>query len=236
MTRRGQHGEGGDEGVDGHSANCGARDLCCVCTFRCQSWPMGHPAARDLETGFTFLDAKGSCFHGRIVSLTSDRVAVRYWSYEKHPQPVMITLQRPDVRRISDGSKAIDIVYSGRSSWVDVRALQHIGSHEAVVLITKDGTGHKGRFSDVSDNDVKLMHGTKTVHIAEKEVAQVYYLREKPVGEGTEYAAQEMAFVDPLLWPYLLHVAPRFNVRVYDADMPEDNAPSECRQTSTSPL
>jgi hypothetical protein len=146
-----------------------------------------------------------------------------------------MTIERSNVRRITDGAKTIDVVYSGRSSWVDVQALQRIGSDEAVLLITKGSARLKGKISKVSVDDIELRHGSKNARIAKKDVSQVYYIREKPMGAETEHAAQELVIFDPFLWPYVLHIPPKVSVRVYDAAMPEDNAPSECRQTTQFP-
>jgi len=188
------------------------------------------------RTTYIILDVRGNCISGRIKSLTNESVTVKYfeWSHGL-PQPRTITLERSDVLRISDGQKPIDVVYSGRSSWADVRALHAIHPGEAVLLITKDGTRHKGRFSEVPDSEVKLKQGAKTVQIAKSDVSQVYYIRGKPLTERALYSAQELAFFDPALWPYLLHVPPKVSVRVYDAAMPEDNGPCECKPTPASP-
>jgi len=183
------------------------------------------------KRAYTILDTTGNCVSGRILSLTNEDVTLSYWTYGKHPQLGTMTIERPNVRRITDGPKAIDVVYSGRSSWVDVQALQHIGSDEAVLVISKDGMRHKGKISEVSVTDIELKHPSNNVRIAKRDVSQVYYLREKPMGAETEHAAQELVIFDPFLWPYLFHIPPKVSVRVYDAAMPEDNAPSDCRQT-----
>jgi hypothetical protein len=184
---------------------------------------------------YKILDTMGNCVNGQILSLTNERVTVRYCTYGKHPQPVTRTIERSSVRRIMDGEKTIDVVYSGRSSWLDVQALQRIGSDEAVLLITKGSARLKGKISRVSVNDIELRHGSKKVRIAKEDVSQVYYIREKPMGAETEHAAQEFVIFDPLLWPYMLHIPPKVSVRVYDAAMPEDNAPSGCRQATQFP-
>jgi len=38
-----------------------------------------------------------------------------------------------------------------------------------------------------------------------------------------------MGFIDPTLWPYLLHIPPKIHVLLYDSSMPEDDSPVECK-------
>jgi hypothetical protein len=63
-------------------------------------------------------------------------------------------------------------------------------------------------------------------------VAKVYYVREKPVGDFTQHSGEELFFFDPTLWPYLLRISPKISVLLYDSSRPESNAPIGCRNSS----
>ena len=81
----------------------------------------------------------------------------------------------------------------------------------------------------VCEKRVKLVHWNKTAEVTKGDVSQVYYIREAPLSAGAEYAAQEMVFFDPELWPYMLHIPPRIPVLLYDSSLPEDDTPVECK-------
>jgi hypothetical protein len=183
---------------------------------------------------YTFVDRGSNCVGGEIVTVTDRSVTLKRldWLGGTRPKYVTLTIERPNVLRIEDGGDVIDVVYSGRSSWSELQGFQHLGSVEAVLLITKDGKRHKGKLVEVSDKQVKLAHSNKTSEITKAEVSQVYYIRSAPISDGAQYTVQEMGWiglVDPELWPYVLHIPPKISVLLYDSSMPEDDAPVECK-------
>jgi hypothetical protein len=178
---------------------------------------------------YTFVDRERNCVVGGIVSVTDRDIAVERWGLTATRPPIIVTMGRSSLLRVTDGWHSYDIVYSGRSSWSDVRGLQGIPGGEHVLLITKDAKRHKGRLADVSETHAKLMQGNKTVEITKDDVSRVYCFRYKPASASAIYNAQEMNFLDPELWPYMLHIAPKIPVLLYDSSMPEDNDPVVCK-------
>ena len=88
-----------------------------------------------------------------------------------------------------DGWKVIDVVYSGRNSWTDVQAMQQIGSREAVLVVKKNGKRHKGRLTHVADASVKMTQSKSSTEISKDDIAQVWYIREKPLSAEAERAS-----------------------------------------------
>ena len=179
---------------------------------------------------YTLVDREGKCNTGDIVAITEQSITLKCldWSTGKSPTTSTVTIERQKVLRITDGPKVVDVIYTGKSSWADVEAMQHIGSSEAVLLITNDGRRHWGKLVRVADDGVKLKHWTKTTQIHKGDISQVYYVREKTLSDGAEYSAREMVFLDPRLWPYLLHIPPKVSVLLYDSSLPEDNSHVKC--------
>jgi len=98
--------------------------------------------------------------------------------------------------------------------------------------VKKDGKKSQGRLSTVSEKQLELDGPSGKLKIAKAEIAEVYYLRVKPLTDSEKYSAQEDFFYDPRLWPYYLHLVPRLPVRLYDSLLPEDNAPVKCENNS----
>ena len=109
------------------------------------------------------------------------------------------------------------------------RACEAWNPGEAALVTMKDRKRHRGKLVEASDERVTLTGWGKKVAISKWHVSQVYYLRWNPMTGSALYSAQEMYFIDPQLWPYLLHIAPKIRVLLYDSSMPEDNAPVECK-------
>ena len=179
---------------------------------------------------YTLVDHQGKCTTGEIVAVTDKDITLKHldWTTGKTPATSTATIARRNVLRITDGPKVVDVIYSGKSSWADVEAMQHIGSSEAVLLITKAGRRHRGKPVQVADDSVKLKHWSKTTHIFKVDISQIYYIREKPLSAGAEYSAREMGLIDPRLWPYLLHIPPKVTVLLYDSSLPEDDGLVKC--------
>ena len=107
--------------------------------------------------------------------------------------------------------------------------MRGIPAGEEALLITKDARRHKGKLAEVSEKDVKLMQGNKTVGIAKDDVSRFYYLRSTPPSASAIYADEERFFIDPELWPYMLNIARKIPVLLYDSSMPGDNSPVNCK-------
>src|SRR5205807_1547074 len=85
---------------------------------------------------YTFVDRERNCVGGEIVAVTDRDVTLKRldWQAGKRPKSVTLTIERPNVLRIEDGAKVIDVVYSGKSSWSELQGFQHIISDEALLL------------------------------------------------------------------------------------------------------
>jgi len=183
---------------------------------------------------YTFIDRQRNCVAGQIVAVTELAITLKGWDpSRKHPNT--ITRDRRKVLRVIDGGKPYDLLYSGRSSWSDLSGFLGIPGGEAVVFVTNDGRRHRGRLAELSENCVKLKQGGTTTVIGKDHVSRVWYVRYKPPSAGTLYAAQEMVFLDPRLWPYMLHIAPKIWVLVYDSSETEENGPVACRNNPWIP-
>ena len=101
-------------------------------------------------------------------------------------------------------------------------------------VATKDGRQYSGAVVEASDAHITVARYGKNIKISKGNVARVYYLRQKPLSDNTEYWVQECAFLplcmlNPNLWPYVLNIGVKFPVLLYDSSMPEDDAPVECK-------
>jgi hypothetical protein len=179
---------------------------------------------------YAFVRRDGTCVDAEIRAVSERSVTLKRWvrTGARKPGYEFLEIARPNVVRVNDGWKPIDVVYSGKSSWADVRSLQGIFPSEAVLIITSDDKRYKTKSLEVSDTDIKLVKGIELVEIARVLVRLVYYIRERPMSSSAIYAAQESVFLDPELWPRMLHMVPRISVLLYDSSMPEDDAPVQC--------
>jgi hypothetical protein len=83
--------------------------------------------------------------------------------------------------------------------------------------------------STISDTQLELDRTGGKLAIAKADVAQAFYLRYKPLNDSEKYSAQEDFWIDPRLWPYYLHLAPKVPVRLYDSSLVEDDTPVACQ-------
>lgn len=168
--------------------------------------------------GFALRD--GTCATGRIVSMTADSVKIN------EPDPA--TLKRLEIVRVSDGDHAYNVVYSGRSSWSDVAAIP--ASEKAFLrVVTKAGKQYEGSGDQVGEAGMMLVKAGKTVNILKNDVAQVYYVRLKPLSDSARYSDEEHFPLNPELWPYYWNIGVHMAVLVYDSSVPEDNSKVVCQ-------
>jgi len=67
----------------------------------------------------------------------------------------VVTLEGPSVLLVSESDRVHDALYSGRSSWSDLKDIDP-GSGESVTLVTSDGKEHSGKVAAVDENQVTL--------------------------------------------------------------------------------
>jgi hypothetical protein len=169
---------------------------------------------------YTILLRDGTCQHGRIQKVEPDKLTLKSGN----------TIVRSDVVYVGEGLSPHEILYSGRSSWYDVKEVKP-GSWENLEIRLKSGKSMKGSVISASDSDLTIKQFGHAIKILKQDIAQVNYIRLKPVSETHRYLAQEapgLEFLDPKWWQYLLRIGALQSVRIYDATIPEDNSPLSC--------
>jgi hypothetical protein len=171
---------------------------------------------------YTFVDRESNCVTGQILDVTERSVTIMI------PGAKSTTIERKNALRVIDGHHLFDVIYSGKSSWSDVEGLPP-KTKEQVRVLTKDGREYEGKLVSTSDAEMTLIQTTGNMKLIKEDIAQVYYVRYKPLSEGAEHSAQEMFVVDPRLWPHFFNISARFPVLLYDSSIPEDDSPVQCK-------
>jgi hypothetical protein len=126
---------------------------------------------------------------------------------------------RADVLSVTDARWPIP-VYSGRSSWADVKA----SGGGRLVIVTKGGKRQEWDDAAISDDSISL----KGKMLAKADVATISYLRFRPLTDSEEYVHHEnVDFLAPRLWFRGLMLG-KISVKLYDASMVEDNSDVGC--------
>jgi hypothetical protein len=194
------------------------------------------------ERYYTVLDRKSHCVTGHIVTANDREITL------KLPDATLAKFDRVNVLRVSVSQAAPsfpprlqadeigrvrDIIYNGKSSWGDLQALaaqEKIGiPGQDVKVVKTDGNKYEGRLSTISETQLELDRTGGKLAIAKADVAQVFYLRYKPLNDSEKYSAQEDFWIDPRLWAYYLHLAPKVPVRLYDSSLVQDDTPVTCQ-------
>jgi preprotein translocase subunit YajC len=193
------------------------------------------------ERYYTILDRKSNCVTGHIAAATDHVITLEL------TDGTSATFERANVLRVSvsqaapylpsrvqaDIASVRDIVYNDKSSWRDLKGLaaqEKTGIlGQSVTIVKSDGGEYEGRVLAISDAQLELDRPDGKLAIAKANVAQVYYLRYKPLTDSEKYSAQEDFWIDPRLWPYYLHLAPKVPVRLYDSSQVEDDSPVACQ-------
>lgn len=222
---------------------------CCLLVSICASGETQDDSWQNLrqitrERYYTVLDRKANCVTGHIAGATDRGITL------KLTDGTSATLDRENVLRVSvshaapylpsrvqaDVTRVLDVVFNDKSSWFDLKGLapqEKIGNlGQSVTIVKTDGTKYEGRVLATSDTQLELDQPGGKLTIAKSDIAQVYYLRYKPLTDSEKYSAQEDFWIDPRLWPYYLHLAPKIPVRLYDSSLPEDNTPVRCENVS----
>ena len=189
-------------------------------------------AAQESDTGpldrvthsatFIFFLKDRTCITGRITSADASIIAVQ------SSNGASIKLERNQLLQVVQGDAPL---FSGRSSWDDV-AQAHPYPREALVLTLKHGKRISGKPVNVAPENITLKHGLAKTVYQKSEISIVEYLRRRPPSDNFQFFLEEA--------PYLLFFYPEFyyraaglegriRVRLYDASLPEDDAPLKCR-------
>jgi hypothetical protein len=173
----------------------------------------------------------GQCHTGVIDKITpSSLVAVLYGKELANAQLAKHTqeINKDDVLALGSGH---NIVYSGRSSWIDVREAKPAHA-EWLSVRTIGGEEIKGSVDSISDSELVLnVFGSKR-SVPKSQIKTVDYVRQRPMSEDEEYFAQEAPELLPLSPDYWLRAAglsSKLHVRLYDSSLPEDNSAHPCQ-------
>jgi hypothetical protein len=176
---------------------------------------------------YEFRLREGRCLKGWIEKIDNDAVEV---TISSNGQPRKKALARPDILHVSDNGPGL--VYSGRSSWADVRSAA-TDSPLRIRIATKAGKTIEGIAAGASEAELTVKTAQGDVKTAKSEVARVELVRGKPWSDRAEFAGQELgtlAVLDPETWPYLLRLSATISVPLYDASVAEDNTEVRCAQ------
>ena len=178
------------------------------------------------HASFIFVDVERNCAVGSVQQLTDSFVVV------KRKDGKVLTIQRPDLMRVTYGANARGVLFSGRSSWFDIVSLISQPFHPELRVETASGHEHKGTLVVTSDTALVLQTGQRKIDLRKEDIARVTYIIAKPLSSSAAYADDELAFMkvfDPELWPKLLGLQGSLSVRLFDASFPQDNSPVVCK-------
>lgn len=180
------------------------------------------------DRSFVFVDRRFVCNNGRIARVTDRAISL------KRPDHTEVTIERKDLLRITVSELRVrGILYSGRSSWVDVASLfQESSSYrrEKVLVATLSGKTQSGQLVEADDSHLTILTGARRQPIAKSNVSKVYYITVRQLSDRAEYVFGEdpwLAIFDPEAWPLILG-ANRVPVLLYDSSKPENNEAIAC--------
>lgn len=195
--------------------------------------PLVHAAGKDdpwnvlkhitHRSTLAFIVSGSDCMKGKIQSVADDSIKIKLQG------GAAITIDRRKLVRVE--GYGVGVIYSGRSSWADVKAIRHDLDERARVL-TKDGRKYQGK-AQTSDTDITIERSGKTTTVLKNNIAQVYFLTDRPASDSLDGVAEEepgLAWLDPELWLYMAQKSNPITVRLYDSSLPEDNSPVNCHR------
>ncbi len=177
------------------------------------------------QRSYTIVTRDFHCLTGKLGSVTTDSLTL------EAPKIGVINLKRADVLQV--GSDPGYIVFSGRSSWVDVVSY-HLYAGESFAIQTKNGKNFGGKHIKVSDSGVSLGEPGNTTSIAKAEVSKIDLHSSTPLGGGEEFFLREnpvIFWLDAHLWPRWIGIGGRIRVPLYDSSLPEDDRPITCQNS-----
>jgi hypothetical protein len=162
------------------------------------------------------------CYKGKIRAVADDSIRVKLQS------GATITIERSTLVRVE--GYAVGAIYSGTSSWADVKAIRSdLGERARVVA--KDGNKYEGK-AQASDTEITVEHAGKNETILKSNVARVDRFTDRPASDSLDSFAQEgggLLVLDPEAWVYMAQKASPLSVRIYDSSLPEDNTRVSCQ-------
>ena len=147
------------------------------------------------NSDYTAFSRDGRCANGRITALSDKAVTIQ------PDKGAAMTFAKDELLRVSDGTGPQDIVYTGRSSWFDVRQLPD-NDVESVRVVMRDGHKHQAKCRQVktTEEGITLGDAKRPRTLAKKDVAAVHYIRVKPLTDGESNALHEYIIFHPIWW------------------------------------
>jgi hypothetical protein len=174
-------------------------------------WDNLKEITRDTTYRIVFRD--GRCLKGNLISSNGQQVVLTSGA-----------AQRADVLRIQDVGPYIVSsvpVYSGRSSWADVKA----AGAGNLLVVTKRGEQRRLEWPEILD--ARIIFNGETLE--KVDVGTVSYIRFRPLTSREEYVHHEnVDLLAPRLWFKGLLLG-KISVKLYDSAMAEDNSKLGCR-------
>jgi hypothetical protein len=158
--------------------------------------------------------------------VTHDYVAL------KLPNGAEVNVERRDVLHVT--SYPSYIIYSGRSSWVDVRGFASYPTETVRITMKAPSTKYTGKDAFVSETDITISQPRGLIKFKKSEISTVDIISYTPLSDGNEYWAEEcgikaICVMNIALWPRLLGFGLRMRVRLYDSSLPEENSSVACK-------
>lgn len=181
-----------------------------------------HPKTVPHPASLIFIQKDGTCVEGTIARIEPKAIVVQT------TQAPAVKIKRSDLLQASQDDS---LFFSARSSWADTQAVR-LWPNESLLVRTRKGLVIKGSPLFITPDSLiykRFLWLKKKV--AKDQIVTVDYLREKPVSDAIDYFAQEgpaMLFFYPDFYDRLKGLEGRIPVRLYDALLPENNAPLKC--------
>jgi hypothetical protein len=176
----------------------------------------------------------GTCLQGKIQSVKPDSLSIAVPNPNAKPNPNVVAVPRLvtvallDALQVKDGYHEFDILYSGRSSWRDVRAVPS-HSRESLSITLKSGEAVRGVAAGSTDSQLSVRRSKAVDDIAKADIALVDYIRIKPAPENLAHEAQEVMVLDPRIWPYIFNIGVQMRVPLFNSTLAEDDSALQCR-------
>lgn len=203
---------------------CGPNCLCKAGSKNLGSWNNLLKVTRGVD--YSVVTRTGECTVGRLGAVKADYLTL------KLPKGKRVTVRKQDILRVAIGSDYI--VYSGRSSWSDVRAYNSYPTEAVKITAKATGQLYIGKIVALSSTGVTLREAHGTAKLAKNRIATVSIISYTPLSPGNEYWAEEcflppVCLLDVGLWPRVLGYHLRIAVLLYDSLRPEDDSTIVCK-------
>lgn len=206
---------------------------CFVCGPNCQgkgglkdagSWKNLRKVTRGRE--YTVMTRTGACPTGRLGAVATGYLTL------KLPKGKKVTVEKQNILRVTVDPDYI--VYSGRSSWADVRTYSSYPTEAVKITAKATGQQYVGKITSLSNADVTLRQSGGALKLAKDRIATLSIISYTPLSYGNDYWAEECAWMpicmlDAGLWPRMLGYRLRMQVLLFDSSRPEEDSPVACK-------